>query len=53
MMRISIWKLTYSEFMNTVRGSHFWMKNGHTCLVTQPLELTFLGRKKKKKKRSF
>ncbi|XP_056846567.1 uncharacterized protein LOC108834338 [Raphanus sativus] len=51
----SIWRMTYSESISTVRGPRFWMKKGKYRLVVEPPEPT-LGegeKKKKKKKKKF
>ena len=53
MVRISIWRMTYSDSMNMVRGTYFWMKKGQYIIVTEPQDPTFPGRKKKKTRKKF
>ncbi|XP_033148218.1 uncharacterized protein LOC103837053 [Brassica rapa] len=47
----SLWQLTYSQSINTVRGPRFWMKKGKYRLVVEPPEHAQPGRKKNKKKK--
>lgn len=46
---ISIWRMSYSDFIKMVRGLRFWMKKGLYRLVVELFEFIFFRRKKKKK----
>ena len=49
----SIWQMTYSDSIKTVRGPRFWMKKGLYRLVVEPPEPLLPGRKNKKKQKKF
>lgn len=49
----SIWQMTYSDSIETVRGQSFWMKKGLYRLVVEPAEHTSWEKKKKRKQKKF